>query len=179
MVHPDDGTPRDQTLRPPSKARPVVLMAQTLRSPSQIAASGYPAIFCSSGGPKTINPMMADRIAATSTAPAQASLAIFAFSCHSGEARSTVASTAVFTSSSEKTRPIEKKTSKTSLRGICSHQAAAKTITAAATWICMFRCVFTVCPIPCMAYEKLLAILRSSFNVISYLVKPICSKTCS
>lgn len=52
---------------------------------------------------------MTDNTAATSTDPAAASLAAFAFSCLSGEARSTVASIAVFISSNETTSAIEKK----------------------------------------------------------------------
>ena len=60
-------------------------------------------------GTKIINPIIAEKIAHTNTAPAAISLAFLANSCFSGETKSTRFSIAEFINSAPKTKPKQSK----------------------------------------------------------------------
>ena len=103
---------------------------------------------------KIIIPAAAEVIAATSTKPAETSLASFAFGCSSSVKESIISSIALFASSRESTKPIKVITIIHSMRVIFSKYESK--ITASAIRMCnlKFGSSLKAIPIPSKAYLK-------------------------
>jgi len=106
-------------------------------------------------GMKIINPMHAEIIADTNTAPAAISLAFPANLFCRGETKSTIFSMAVFTISAVKTKPKQSKQSNHSV--MLMHKIHPKTITNTVTvkWMRIFFSVLNTVATPRKAFLKL------------------------